>query len=206
MNKTDLKFDAEITFDSRKLESVPCEITFPDAQDERVLITIQLDSPIPRIPFIFALKATTSDSQGNLLTLISVSKIYNLGSTISYNSTNRSVSTLKAEPVDLRICRFLRQPDEQKNFYFWLTQSILLAPAYSTERHFNGNVSIDVVRTESFEIVEGLSFNFVDYYFYCDDPKRRNTTTSKSILAAEFVGVTDHELGDSISSGHRFIS
>lgn len=73
-----------------------------------------------------------------------------------------------------------------------------LAPFYSTELHYNGSVSVKTHRSKSFEIIEGLKFNFINYYFHYNDPERKNTRISESVLAAEFVGVTQHELGESI--------
>jgi hypothetical protein len=200
VEEKNLKFDAEITFETEKLEGVPCEIVFPKTQNERVLIVVQFNTnnfSIPKIPFVFALKATISDLQGNLSSSISASKVYNLGISTSYYDTNRSISILRAEPLDLKICRFLQQADSQeKSFHFWLTQSILLSPFYSTELHCNGNVTINTSNIKSFEILQGLQFNFVNYYCHYDDPKRKNIRSSRSILSAEFTGITDQQLGE----------
>jgi hypothetical protein len=200
VEEKNLKFDADITFETEKLESIHCEVVFPKTQDEKVLILAQfntINSSVPEIPFIFALNATIYNWQGNPSICISASKVYNLGISISYYDANRSISILRAEPVDLKICRFLPQADSQeKSFHFWLTQSILLAPAYSTELHYNGNITTNTFNTKRFEVLKGLQFNFVNYYVYYDDPKRQNVRLSRSILAAEFTGVTEQNLGE----------
>ncbi|MBD1857691.1 MULTISPECIES: hypothetical protein [Leptolyngbya] len=200
MEEKNLKFDADITFETEKLESIHCEVVFPKTQDEKVLILARfntIDSPVPKIPFIFALNATISDLKGNPLIYISASKVYKLEISTSYYDTNRSVSILRAEPVDLKICKRILQADSQKkSFHFWLTQSILLAPAYYPELHHNGNITINTFDTKRFEVLNGLQFNFVNYYIHYDDPKRKNVRSSRSILAAEFTGVTGQDLGE----------
>jgi hypothetical protein len=207
VEKKSLKFKAAIIFDTEKLEDISCEIVFPKTQDEKVILKAFFDfnnSSWSKIPFIFSLKATIYDWEGNLSSSIFANKVYNLGIESSYSSyyaPDHGASILTAEPVDLKIQDFIKQADHeenQKNFYFWLTQSIQLAPAYSLELHYNGNVSVNTVNSKSFEIIEGLKFNFINYYFYYDEPKRKNTRFSKSVLAAEFNGVTEHQLGESI--------
>ncbi|MBE9038959.1 hypothetical protein [aff. Roholtiella sp. LEGE 12411] len=64
MEEKNLKFDAEITFETEKLEGVPCEIVFPKTQNERVLIVVQFNTnnfSIPKIPFVFALNLLKND-------------------------------------------------------------------------------------------------------------------------------------------------
>jgi hypothetical protein len=201
MQKKNLEFDADITFEGETLKAIHCEIVFPETQDEEVLILARFSTtnndPIPKIPFIFSLNATTFNLLGDLSTSISASKVYNLGISTAFYDMNRSISTLRAEPVDLRICRLLGQDDSQeKSFHFWLTQSILLAPDYSTELRHNGNITIDTLNTKSFEVFKGLQFNFVNYYTHYDDTKRQNIRFSKSVLAAEFTGITAQEIGE----------
>jgi hypothetical protein len=205
MEKKSLRFNAEIILETAKLEGIICEIFFPKTQDEKVILKAQFDINdfFPRIiPFIFSLNANIYDSLGNLSRSISANKVYNLGIESSYQGPNHGTSILTAEPVNLKIRQFIKQADnneeKRKTFYFWLTQSILLAPACSVERHYNGNVFVKTVNSKSFEIIEGLKFDFINYYFHCDDTTRKNTQTSESVLAAEFNGNTAHELGESI--------
>ncbi|OKH36513.1 hypothetical protein NIES2101_36895 [Calothrix sp. HK-06] len=205
MRKENLKFNAELQFETIKLENVPCEIVFPKTQDEKVVLEAQLiaNEFLPsEIPFIFSLRATFSNAQGSLLK-ISAEKVYNLGIKTSYVATNQEYSILRAEPVNLKIQEFIQSSEDQKNpknFYFWLTQSIQLAPFYSTELHYNGNISVKTYRNKEFEIVKGLKFSFINYYLHYNDPKRKNKRISEPVLAAEFVGFTEHELGENIFS------
>lgn len=205
MRKENLRFNAELQFGTITLENVPCEIVFPRTQDEKVFLEAQLKtnefSP-SEIPFIFSLRATFSNAQSSLLK-ISAETVYNLGIETSYVATNQEYSVLRAEPVNLKIQEFIQRSEEQKSpksFYFWLTQSIQLAPFYSTELDYNGNISVKTYNNKEFEIVEGLKFSFINYYFHSNDPKRKNKRISESVLAAEYVGFTEHELGENIFS------
>ncbi len=205
MRKENLKFNAELQFETVKLENVPCEIVFPKTQNEKVTLEAQLkvNEFLPsEIPFIFSLKAIFSNAQSSLLK-ISADKIYNLGIKTSYVATNQEYSVLRAEPVALKIQEFIQGSEDNKNsksFYFWLTQSIQLAPFYSTKLHYNGNVSVKTYNNKKFEIVEGLKFSFINYYFHYDDPKRKSKRISESVLTAELLGFTEHELGEDIFS------
>jgi len=200
-----LKFKAEIIFGTEKLEGIFCEIFLPKTQNEKLILKAQFDrnnfSP-SIIPFIFSLNANIYDSLGNLSCSISAAKVYNLGIERFYYSSNCGNTILTAEPVNLKIRHFIKQADnnqeERKSFYFWLTQSILLAPRCMVERHYNGNMSVQTINSKNFEIIGGLKFDFINYYFYFDDTTRKNTQTSESVLAAEFNGNTAHELGESI--------
>lgn len=205
MRKENLRFNAELQFETITVENVPCEIVFPKTQDEKVILEVQLKanefSP-SKIPFIFSLRATFSNAQSSLLK-ISAETVYNLGIKTSYVATNQEYSVLRAEPVNLKIQEFLQRSEDQKNpksFYFWLTQSIQLAPFYSTELRYNGDISVKTYSNKEFEIVEGLNFSFINYYFHYNDSKRKNKRISESVLAAEFVGFTEHELGENIFS------
>jgi hypothetical protein len=201
--RENLKFSAELIFETEKLENIPCEVVFPKRQDEKVVLKAQFKAnrfPPLEIPFVFSLNGTISNQTGNLLEIFA-KKVYNLGIETSYFGTNQEFSILEAEVVDLKIREFIQQPDteeNQKNFYFWLTQSVQLAPISYPKFHYNGNVSVTTHRSKSFEIIEGLKFNFINYYFHHNDPQRKNTRISESVLAAEFVGVTEHELGESL--------
>jgi hypothetical protein len=129
--------------------------------------------------------------------------IYNLGIKTSYVATNQEYSVLRAEPVNLKIQEFIQRSEDQKSpksFYFWLTQSTQLAPFYSTELHYKGDISVKTYNNKEFEIVEGLKFSFINYYFHYNDPKRKNKRISESVLAAEFLGFTEYELGENIFS------
>ena len=203
MVRENLKFSAELIFETEKLENIPCEVVFPKTQDGEVVLKAQFKenrfSPL-EIPFVFSLKGTIFNQTGNLLE-ICAKKVYNLGIQTSYFGTNQEFTILKAEVVDLKIREFIQQSGSEENkkgFYFWLTQSVQLSPFYSTELHYNGSVSVKTHSDKSFEIIEGLKFNFINYYFHHNDPERKNTRISESVLAAEFVGVTEHELGESI--------
>jgi hypothetical protein len=205
MRKENLRFDAELQFGTITLENVPCEIVFPKTQDEKVILKAQLKanefSP-SELPFIFSLRATFFTAQSSLLK-ISAEKVYNLGINTSHVATNQEYSVLRAEPVNLKIQEFIQRSEDQKNpkiFYFWLTQSIQLAPFYSTELHYNGDISVKTYNNKEFEIVEGLKFSFINYYFHYNDPKRKNKRISEPVLAAEFLGFTEHKLGEDIFS------
>lgn len=203
MRKENLRFNAELQFETVKLENVPCEIFFPKKQNEKIVLEAQLNRNefVPSaISFIFSLKASFSNGQ-NRLVEISVGKVYNLGVETSYYATNQEVSILKAEPVDLKIQEFNQDSEDnkaQKSFYFWLTQSIQLAPFNSSERDYYGNVSVKTYTKKEFEVIEGLKFSFINYYFHRNDPKRKNKWISEPVLAAEFLGITEHELGENI--------
>lgn len=203
MRKKNLRFNAELQFEKITLENVPCEIVFPKAQDKKVVLEAQLKanefSP-SKIPFIFSLRATFSNAQSSLLK-ISAETVYNLGVKTSYVTTNQEYSVLRAEPVNLKIQEFIQPSEDQKkskSFYFWLTQSIQLAPFYSTELHYNGDISVKTYKYKEFEIVEGLKFSFINYYFHYNDPTRKNKRISESVLAAEFLGFTEQRLGENI--------
>ena len=73
-----------------------------------------------------------------------------------------------------------------------------LSPAYYNEFHYNGDAYVRTFNNKAFEIAEGLKLNFINYYFHYNDKKRKNTRISEFVLAAEFVGVTEYELGESI--------
>lgn len=203
MRKENLRFNAELLFETVKLENIPCEIVFPKTQNEKVVLEAQLKANefLPsEIGFIFSLKATFSNVQNSLLK-ISAGKIYNLGVKTYYVATNQQYSILRAEPVDLKIQEFIQHPEDKETpdiFYFWLTQSIQLAPFYSTELHYNGNVSVKNYNNKEFEIVEGLKFSFINYFFPHNDPKKKSKRISEPVLAAEFLGFTEYELGESI--------
>lgn len=204
MKKDNFKFHAEIIFETEKIKNVLCEIFFPKSQTEKVIIKAQFDisnNSLSEIPFVFSLSSFINDFEGNLVRSISANKVYNLGIETSYYSQNLVIAILTAEPVDLKIRQFIKGTDNknnQKNFYFWLTQSIQLAPYSSRTESYNGNVSINTVNQKSFEIIEGLEFNFINYYFYSDEPEKKNTRISESVLAADFNGTTEHELGECI--------
>ncbi len=205
MRKENLRFNAELQFETVKLENVPCEIFFPKTQNEKIVLEAQLNRNefVPsEISFIFSLKASFSNGQNELME-ISVGKVYNLGIETSYFATNQEISILKAEPVDLKIQEFYQGYEDnnkkaQKTFYFWLTQSIQLAPFNSSERHYYGNVSVKTYTKKEFNIVEELKFSFINYYIHYKDPKRKDKWISEPVLAAEFLGITEHELGENI--------
>lgn len=203
VRKENLKFKAEFQFGTTKLENIPCEIFFPKTQDEKVVLEAQLkenEFSFSKIPFIFSLKATFPDTHSGLLQLFA-EKVYNLGIKTSHVATNQEYSILRAEPVNLKIQELIQRSEDQqkqKSFHFWLTQSIQLAPFYYTELHYNGDISIKAFNNKEFEIVEGLKFSFINYYFHYNDTKRKNKRISESVLAAEFVGFTEHELGENI--------
>ncbi len=203
MRKENLRFNAELQFETVKLENVPCEIFFPKTQNEKIILEAQFnrnECVLSEISFVFSLKASFSNGQ-NRLVEISVGKVYTLSIETSYLPTNQDISILKAEPVDLKIQEFNQDSEDnkaQKSFYFWLTQSIQLAPFNSSKRDYYGNVSVKNYTKKEFEIVEGLKFSFIDYYFHDNDPKRKNKWASEPVLAAQFLGITEHELGENI--------
>jgi hypothetical protein len=101
VRKENLRFNAELLFETVKLENIPCEIVFPKTQNEKVVLEAQLKANefLPsEIGFIFSLKATFSNVQNSLLK-ISAGKIYNLGVKTYYVATNQQYSILRAEPV-----------------------------------------------------------------------------------------------------------
>ncbi|MDB9438916.1 hypothetical protein PN450_19420 [Dolichospermum lemmermannii CS-548] len=203
MEKKNLKFNAELSFGAVRLNNIACEIIFPKKQDGKVILQAQLkasDFSLREIPFLFSLKAAFSNQQGDFLK-ISCDKVYNLGIQTSYFATNQEIAILNAEPVNLKIREFI-QGDEnkkgQKQFFFWLTQSRQLSPCHSTEFHYNGNVSVQSFNSKTFEIISGLNFNFIDYYFHYNELNRKNTRISESVLAAELLCFTECVLCESI--------
>ncbi|NEP13633.1 MAG: hypothetical protein F6K14_26215 [Symploca sp. SIO2C1] len=147
VRKENLRFNAELQFETVTLENIPCEIVFPKTQNEKVILEAQLKANefLPsEIPFIFSLRATFSNAHSSLLK-ISAQTVYNLGIRTSYVATNQEYSVLRAEPVNLKIQEFLQRSEDQKrqkSFYFWLTQSTQLEPFYLTEKHYNGDIYV----------------------------------------------------------------
>lgn len=109
MVRENLKFSAELIFETEKLENIPCEVVFPKRQDEEVILKAQFKanrfSP-SEIPFVFSLNGTISNQTGNLLEIFA-KKVYNLGIETSYFGTKQELSILKAEVVDLKIREFI---------------------------------------------------------------------------------------------------
>ncbi|OBQ35378.1 MAG: hypothetical protein AN485_13780 [Anabaena sp. MDT14b] len=214
MEKKNLKFNAELSFGAVRLDNIACEIVFPKKQDEKVILQAQLkasdlkesDFSLREIPFVFSLKAAFSNQQSNFLE-ISSDRVYNLGIQTLYCATNQEFSILKGEPVNLKVREFIPKhknqeldeiQEKQKHFLFWLTQSKQLSPCHSTKLDYNGNVSVETFNSKTVEIISGLNFNFIDYYFHYNEPNRKNIRISESVLAAELLCFTECTLGESI--------
>ena len=117
MKKENLRFNAELTFEEKKLEDIPCELVFPKTQDEKVVLIAQSNNSeflASKIPFTFSLKATFSNQRGNLLEVFA-DKVYNLGTKIPHFATNQEFRILEAEPVNLKIREFTqRERDDNR--------------------------------------------------------------------------------------------
>jgi hypothetical protein len=201
--KENLKFNAELQFGAIKVSDIPCEVFFPEMQDGKVLLEVQIKTnsfPGLEIPFVFSLRASFSRAQ-NILLEVSADKIYKSGVETFYVATNQEYSILRAEPVDLKIREFFQASEENKNgkhFYFWLTQSEHLSPFSSSFLDCNGNITVEAHDSKNFEIAKGVKLKFSNYYFYYDDPKKKNRRISESVLAAESLDCTEYELGENI--------
>ncbi len=204
MKKENLKFNGSFIFEEERLDEIYCEIVFPKIQNEKVILQAHFNTSDKTpfiIPFTFALEAKILDLNDNLESLILSEKVYKISTVTSYSSPQQGTTVLTAEPVNLKIKRFFESSNEEeqiKNYFFWLTQSTQLAPRYIVEKHYNGNVSIESVFSKNFEIQDSLRFNFIDYHFYSKDSERKNVRISESILAAEFNGITEYEIGENL--------
>jgi hypothetical protein len=203
LKKKNLKFKAQFEFETFKIDSISCEIIFPETRGGKIVLEARLEQLEGIHPFMFP-PSFSFNSEPNHLNriLISASKSYVLNTSTTFNMTDRECMLLTAEPVDLKIQEFTQyhgsSNEEIKNFFFWLTPSKQLAPFHSVEYQYDGNVTVKTYHGKEFEIAEGIECQFVDYYFHYDDPNRNNVWISESVLAAEFNGSTDWEFSEDI--------
>ena len=207
LKKENIKFNGDLIFNGLRIEKIPCEINLPETQDTKPILKANLagiNLALYAFPFKFGLEATILDFPGDPKYIISASKVYNLGIKSSPDISGNQSVVLTGEPVNLKIREFFKKKSNKEEkfgtFYFWITQSLQLRPSCIVETGFDGNVSVENVCTKSFDIAKNIQLDFINYYFYFDDPKQKNLKISKSVLAANFSGKINIETGEDIFS------
>jgi hypothetical protein len=200
--KEDYRIFVTLLVDKYNVNDVLCKIFLPKRLTEPIELYFYPDkeqrSKLENI-FEFSIIGELKGFSGKLETRIQSDKVYfKTGSTVHWGH-NIAESVFIGEPIDLRVRKFLYRNVEDSlqktEGSFWLTPSVLLSPAKTVERSYNGNVKVETIRQFNFTLANGFSLVFDKQFRYIKNENNDDITFTELVAGFE-IGDEKQDIND----------